>query len=205
MAANQLRVDQQGQQRMNRRMLMSAFLGLTLLSSKLAAPAEPLPRISPEFSINNLSGKTTLLSSFKGKVVVLEFLFVKSQHCMRVARTLNILQAELGARGFQSIAIAFDAPNAAATGGEMLNSMIDNLGLTYPVGYASRANVDGYLGRSGNEMLSIPQVVVIDRTGTIRAATGGAPNPSLEDANSLRTLVDALLKESEPRNATDKK
>jgi peroxiredoxin len=205
MAANQLMVDQQGQQPMNRRMLMSAFLGLTLLSSKFAAPAAPLPRISPEFSINNLSGKTTLLSSFKGRVVVLEFLFVKSQHCMRVARTLNTLQAELAPRGFQSIAIAFDAPNAAATGGEMLNSMIDNLGLTYPVGYASRANVDSYLGRSGSEMLSIPQVVVIDRTGTIRAATGGGANPSLEDANSLRTLVDALLKESEPRNGTDKK
>jgi peroxiredoxin len=190
--------DQQEQQAMNRRILTAALLGLMLLTSKFAAPAAPLPRISPDFSINNLSGKTTMLSSFKGKVVVLEFLFVKSQHCMRVARTLNILQAELAPRGFQSVAIAFDAPNAATTGGEMLNSMIDNLGLTYPVGYASRDSVDSYLGRSGNDMLSIPQVVVIDRTGSIRAATGGGANPSLEDANSLRTLVDALLKEPEP-------
>ena len=187
---------------MNRRMLTSGFLGL-MLSTWYAAPAAPLPRVSPDFSINNLSGKTTMLSSFKGKVVVLEFLFVKSQHCMRVARTLNTLQAELGPRGFQSIAIAFDAPNAASTGGEMLSSMIDYLGLTYPVGYASRGNVDSYLGRSGNDMLSIPQVVVIDRTGTIRATTGGG-DPSLEDVNSLRTLVDALLKESEPKNGKDK-
>lgn len=180
---------------MNRSTLRSAFLGFTLAISTFSLPAAPAPRLSPDFSINDLSGKSTMLSSFKGKVIVMEFLFVKSQHCRQVARTLNTLQAELGPRGFQSIAIAFDAPNAAVTGGEMLNSMIDYLGLTYPVGYASRASVDSYLGRSGNEMLSIPQVVVIDRAGTIRATTGGAANPGLEDANSLRTLVDPLLKE----------
>jgi peroxiredoxin len=130
----------------------------------------------------------------------MEFLFVKSQHCTRVAQTLNTLQAELGSRGFQSIAIAFDAPNAASTGGDMLGSMIDYLRLTYPVGYATRADVDSYLGRSGNEMLSIPQVVVIDRTGTIRAVTGGQTNSTLEDADSLRVLLDALLKESVSAN-----
>jgi peroxiredoxin len=189
---------------MNRRKLTPTLLGLLLMTSTVSVPAALVPRVSPDFSINDLSGKTTMLSSFKGKVVVLEFLFVKSQHCMRVARTLNTLQAELGPRGFQSVAIAFDAPNATATGGEMLNSMIDYLGLTYPVGYASRANVDGYLGRSGNEMLSIPQVVVIDRMGTIRATTGGGPNPSLDDANSLRTLLEPLLKESGPTNGKTK-
>jgi peroxiredoxin len=182
---------------MNRRVL-TAFLGLILLGPRLVLQAAPLSRISPDFNINYPSGKTTVLSSFKGKVVVMAFLFVKSQHCQRVAQTLNSLQAELGPRGFQSIAIAFDAPNAAATGGDMLSSMIDYLQLTYPVGYASRGDVDSYLGRSGNELLSIPQMVVIDRRGTIRATTGGGPNPSLEDANALRTLVDALLKESEP-------
>jgi peroxiredoxin len=189
---------------MNRRVLKSTLLGLMLSTSTLSLPAAPAPRVSPDFSINDLSGKSTMLSSFKGKVIVMEFLFVKSQHCMRVARTLNTLQADLGPRGFQSIAIAFDAPNAAATGGEMLNSMIDYLRLTYPVGYASRANVDSYLGRSGNEMLSIPQVVVIDRMGIIRAATGGGPSPNLEDENSLRMLVDPLLKESVPASGNAK-
>jgi peroxiredoxin len=185
---------------MKRRMLPSALLGLIFITLQFSLRAAPVPRVSADFSINNLNGKTTMLSSFKGKVVVMEFLFVKSQHCLRVAQTLNILQSELGPRGFQSIAIAFDAPNAAATGGNMLSSIVESLMLTYPVGYATRDDVDRYLGRSGNEMLSIPQVVVIDRMGTIRAATGGGPNPSLEDAISLRTLVDSLLKEPGPTN-----
>jgi peroxiredoxin len=178
------------------RKLTSALLGLMLFNAEFVLPAAPLPRTSPDFSINELSGKTTMLSSFKGKVVVLEFLFVRSQHCLRVAQVLNQLQQELGPRGLQSVGIAFDAPNAAATGGEYLNEMVQSLRLTYPVGYAQRAAVDAYLGRSANDMLSIPQIVVIDRTGTIRAATGGQVNPSLEDANSLRTMLDALLKES---------
>lgn len=182
---------------------VSAFLIFMLLGLELAVPA-PLPRASPEFSINPPVGKSTLLSSFKGKVVVMEFLFVKSHHCQQVAQTLNDLQAQLGTRGFQSIAVAFDAPDAAKTGGDMLGPLIDYLKLTYPVGYATRAEVDSYLGRSGSEMLSIPQLVVIDRTGTIRAATGTRSNPSLEDANSLRTLVDTLLNEPIPSNGSSK-
>ena len=59
---------------------LSALLLFMLLSLQLAVPA-PLPRTSPEFSINPPVGKSTLLSSLKGKVVVMEFLFVKSQHC----------------------------------------------------------------------------------------------------------------------------
>jgi peroxiredoxin len=163
-----------------------------------------LPRLSPELSIDDLSGNATMLSSFKGKVVVLEFLFVKSQHCVRVAKVLNQLQQELGPRGLQSVGIAFDAPNATATGGEYLNAMVQSLRLTYPVGYAQRAAVDAYLGRSANDMLSIPQIVVIDRAGTIRAATGGQTDPSLEDVNALRVLLEPLLKESAAPNPKPK-
>ena len=166
-----------------------------LLSAVSALSSPTLPRSSPEFRIEQPSGKTILLSSLKGKVVVLEFLFVKSQHCMRVARTLNQLQQELGPSGMQAVGIAFDAPNAAATGGEYLEAMAAALNLSYPVGLAQTANVDAYLGRSGNEMLSIPQLIVIDRAGTIRAATGGRGNPSLEDAGALRTLIGGPLKE----------
>jgi hypothetical protein len=59
--------------------------------------------------------------------------------------------------------------------------------------------VDSYLGRAGNEVLSIPQVVVIDRSGTIRATSGGRlGDPKLEDESYLRGLIDALLRENTP-------
>jgi hypothetical protein len=56
--------------------------------------------------------------------------------------------------------------------------------------------VDKYLGRTGNEILNIPQIVVIDRAGVIRAVSGGAGgDPKLEDEDSLRSLINGLLKE----------
>ena len=73
--------------------------------------------------------------------------------------------------------LALDAPNAAASGGEFLGSMVEALQLSYPVGYTGSGNVDAYLERSGNEMLSIPQVVVIDRAGMIRGCNGRTGKP----------------------------
>jgi peroxiredoxin len=87
----------------------STFL-LLLIISELALASRPLSRKSPEYTISEPSGKTRLLSNFQGKVVVLEFFFVASQHCLRVAETLNKLQTDLGPRGFQPIGIAFDPP-----------------------------------------------------------------------------------------------
>jgi peroxiredoxin len=187
----------------NRPKLVHKLLVLMLLSSAAAMSTPTLPRSSPELSIDEPGGKTAMLSSFKGKVVVLEFLFVRSQHCLRVAQVLNQLQHELGPRGLQAVGIAFDAPNAAASGGGYLSAMVESLQLTYPVGYSQRAGVDSFLGRSGNEMLSIPQIVIIDRAGMIRVVNGGQTNPTLEDINSLRLLLEPLLKES-PANSKSK-
>lgn len=175
------------------------LLALVLTASTVALPSVPAPRKSPEFAIHESTGKTEMLSSLKGKVVMLEFLFIRSQHCLRVAQTLNKLQAELGPRGFQPVGVVFDPPNMANTGGQTVASMVYYFKLTYPVGYSSKSDVDSYLGRTRNEILNIPQLVVIDRTGMIRATSGGSGgDPKLEDENSLRTLIDSLLKESGP-------
>src|SRR5215472_12501399 len=181
---------------MRRRKIASIFLVMALVTSAFALASVTAQRKSPEFTITDSSGKSTQLSSFKGKVVVMEFLFVKSQHCMRVAATLNKLNHELGASGFQAVGIVFDPPNTTESGELLLPTVVASLKLTYPLGYASTNAVDSYLGRSGNEILNIPQVVVIDRAGMIRATSGGrGGDPTLEDENSLRNLIEGLLNE----------
>ena len=188
---------------MNMQKFTSLAVVLMLAASALAVPQAVVPRQSPEFTIHEPSGKTMLLSSFKGKVVVIEFLFLKSQHCVRVAQTLNQLNSELGARGFQPMAIAFPAPGSDANG-PLVASLGQFYKFTYPVGYASKENVDNYLGRTGNQLLGIPQVVVIDRAGVIRAQTGPQYDPNLESHDSLRNLLESLLKESPPADSTKK-
>lgn len=181
---------------MSKRKITSIFMSAVLVTSAFALPTVTVLRKSPEFTINDGSGKTTQLSSLKGKVVVMEFLFIKSQHCMRVAMTLNKLNNELGARGFQAVGIVFDPPNTIETGEQLLPVVVNSLKLTYPLGYASKDAVDSYLGRNGNEILNIPQMVVIDRAGMIRATSGGrGGDPALEDENSLRNLIEGLLNE----------
>jgi len=190
---------------MNKQKLKSFLLVLGLTSAALTLWSAPIPRKSPEYTIYESSGRTMLLSSFKGKVVVLEFLFIKSEHCLRVAKTLNKLHGELGARGFQPVGITFDPPNGPNTGGQFVTSVVDYFKLTYPVGYSAKADVDTYLGRTRNEILNIPQIVVIDRRGMVRATSGGAGgDPKLEDENSLRDLIDNLLKEGGPASSAKK-
>ncbi|MGC2696074.1 MAG: redoxin domain-containing protein, partial [Candidatus Angelobacter sp.] len=96
---------------MSSQKITSIFLVLALVTSVFALPTVAVLRKSPEFTIADSSGKTMLLSSLKGKVVVMEFLFIKSPHCIRVATTLNKLNSELGPNGFQAVGIVFDPPN----------------------------------------------------------------------------------------------
>src|SRR5215472_12955610 len=174
---------------------IAATLVFLLAISTLAVPAGPVPRKAPELSFFDPSGKAILLSSFKGKVVAIEFFFVRSMHCVRVAQTLNKLNDELGSRGFQAVAVAFSAPQAPADPATVDN-FLESYRLAFPVGYTDKQDVDRFLSRSKEDVLTIPQVVIIDRSGMIRAQSGNRPgDPTLEDINSLRARLDALLKE----------
>jgi peroxiredoxin len=168
---------------------------LILAASALATPQAASPRPSPDLVITAPSGQTTSLSSFRGKVVVLEFFFLRSPHCLELAQTLNKLNTELGPRGLQPVAVAFPAPGSDANG-PMVTSMVDYYKLTYPVGFTSKQSVDTYFGRSGNQLLRIPQIVVIDRAGFIRAQSGLKYDPVLENHDSLRNLLENLLNEN---------
>lgn len=176
------------------RKLTSLVCLFLITLSTPALPSSSIPRKSPEFTINQPSGKPILLSSLKGKVVVLEFLFVRSPHCLQLADMLNRLNRDLGARGFQPIAVAF-GPYADPA---VLANLVEQFKLTYPVGYTSSDKVDAYLGREGKQLLKIPQMVVVDRQGVIRASSGSKGDPTLENEASLRALIDGLLRENSP-------
>ena len=123
---------------------------------------------------------------------------IKSLHCIRAAQTLNRLHRDLGSQGFQAVGIVF-GPDADV---QRVNYLVEDFKLTFPVGYANLDKVDSYLARESNEILNIPQIVVIDRAGVIRAQSGKkGGSPTLENESSLRSLIDSLLKEEAPKNA----
>jgi len=177
--------------------LTAAILIIVLAVPALVAAPSLLPRKSPDFTISEPSGKTTSLSALKGRVVVMEFFFVQSEHCTRVMKILNKLNEEMAPRGFQALGVVFDPPRSPNSHGNLIGPAVDNFKITFPIGFSSKADIDSYLGRQPKEVLNIPQIIVIDRAGMIRAASGAAGgDPRLEDEPSLHAMIDGLLNES---------
>jgi thiol-disulfide isomerase/thioredoxin len=175
--------------------------GLAILAALgfSAAGAAPLPRPSPDLVITEPSGKTTSLASFKGKVVVVEFLLTRCGHCAHLAQTIGDLDRDLAPRGFQAVGVAFDV----GINGLAVSNLVQSLKLKYPVGYTTSDKVDGFLGRAPMERFQVPQLVVIDRSGVIRAQSRPTGEATLEDENYLRRIVDRLLDEGAPTGKTE--
>src|SRR5258708_6072006 len=171
-------------------MRVRSIAGLTvLLALGFPAVAEAqVPRGSPEFTIVDPSGKTTPLSSFKGQVVVIEFLLYRCPSCLRMAQTINKFQGEMADRGFRPIGIVFDV----AVTEPVVRDLVQLLKLNYPVGCTTSDQVDRYLGRAGLIRFQVPQVVVIDRAGVIRAQSRPSGEANLTDEHYLRNLVREL-------------
>ena len=177
---------------------MKWITSLTLavcLPAVFAAPAifaaPPVPRPANEFRIVAPSGKPVKLSDFRGKVVLLQFLYTTCSHCQATARMLSKLQEELGPRGFQVLGVAFNAE--AQERPVAIDEFIKGNSLGFPVGSASPDTVLGYLGASVMERFVVPQIMVIDRHGTIRAQSELLGSAELQDESYLRSFLGGLL------------
>jgi peroxiredoxin len=165
------------------------FLALSLVSlSVMAQP--PMPRKAPEITIVEPSGKQTLLSSYRGKVVVLAFVFTTCPHCQAECGILTKLNTELGPKGFQPLAVAFN-DNAKM----LVDGFVQNIHTNFPVGYAARLTVTDYLqlDDTGKEAWNVPQMVLIDRKGMIVAQSTSKGSEELQEENSLRKKITDLL------------
>ena len=171
---------------------MKRLFALAVVSS-LAWAASPIPRKAPDFVIVEPSGKQIPLSSFKGKVVVLEFLDTTCPHCQHTSVMLSMLKQQLGPRGFQPIRIATynNAP-------PQVIGFLSQFSPSYPVGISDNDTVVKFLGFSPQDRVMVPQIVVIDRKGMIRGQTPPMSDKNMQDQDYMRTLIEALLKEGAP-------
>jgi peroxiredoxin len=164
---------------------------LALLAAALPALAEsPVPRKSPEFTITDANGKESLLSSYRGKVVVIGFVYTTCPHCQVFSGVLEKLYKELGPRGFQPIDIAWN-DNAKL----LITNFAQQFGVTFPIGYSSYDPIMSYMGFSIMDRPVVPLVVVIDRKGMIRAQSPPGGDANLQDEGKLREMIETLLKQ----------
>lgn len=164
--------------------LAASFAALTLS----AQPATP--RKAPEFTIVDSAGKTTLLSSYRGKVVALAFIFTTCPHCQAECGVLSKLQGELGDKGFQPIAVAFN-PDAD----KLVKSFVQTFRPSFPVAHADRASVVSYLQLKDDDdhPWNVPQIALIDRKGMIVAQSAPKGSEDLQLEDPLRKKITELL------------
>jgi hypothetical protein len=125
---------------------------------------------------------------------VIEFMLVRCQGCLQMARTVNKLYGEMASRGFQPVSVVFDEGVTEP----VIRDLANLLKLNYPVGYTTSNEADRYLDRTTAVRFQVPQVVVIDRAGVIRAQSRPSGETNLTDETYLRDLIRKLLDEEAP-------
>ena len=176
------------------RIIITLFLALTMLLQAAA----PVPRKAAELKVLEPSGNQILMSSLKGKVVVVQFLFTWCPHCQNTAKVLSKLQNELGPKGLQVVGLAFNdevlTKDAAKNNAEALKF---KQYASFPVGITTRDVVLNYLGFSVLDRgWGVPLMVIVDRKGMVVAqskAAGGSPE--LQEEAPLRATLTKLLSE----------
>ncbi len=172
-------------------MRLATIVATLLLASIAPLVGAEIPRKAPEFVIYLPDGSQKLLSSYRGKVVVLEFAFTTCSHCQHSAEMLTKLQKEYGAKGFQPLAVAFN-PMAKM----LVPDFVRDYKVGFPVGYSTeRDPVNNFLQNPPNEALHVPQLVFIDRKGMIRKQSLPRNDVEMADEKNVRKLIETLLAE----------
>jgi cytochrome oxidase Cu insertion factor (SCO1/SenC/PrrC family) len=160
------------------------------VAAGLAVSAD-LPRPAGEFSIHMPNGSQTLLSAYKGKVVLLAFFFTTCPHCQNVAGILQGVQKEYAPKGVQIIAGCFD-DNAANSVANFNELYVKN---AFPVGWDDRSSVFEFLHLSMMQQVFVPIITFIDRKGMLRQQYIGDETYLHDPNKNIRASLDELLKE----------
>ena len=169
--------------------MKSTFAAAILIAATAAAVA-PVPRKSPEFTITEGPNRESLLSSYRGKVVVLAFVHTTCIHCQQFSALLTKLHKQLGPKGFQPVDVAWNQ-NAAA----LVPGFVKQIGIDFPVGYSDWDPIMSYLGFTVMDRPVVPLIVVIDKKGVIRAQSPPQGDPNLQDEAKLKAMIENLLAE----------
>jgi peroxiredoxin len=176
--------------------LSLALSSLSFADSPSAQPATPYP--APEFTVNMPDGTPLHLSSLRGKVVLLEFMYTTCPHCQHASQVFTQLYKEFGARGFQPVGIAFNEEVFAknTTPAAVVNEFVQKFNVGYRIGWSDREKVLEFLGLTPFDGFVVPQLVWIDRRGMVRSKTlpRGTDTEHYQEAY-WREMIETLTKE----------
>jgi len=131
------------------------------LSQSIVAPDFTLPTVNS----NGLTGQSLTLSSYRGKVVLLEFMEPWCPHCQRMASILDGLYSQYGSSNVVFISVA--GPWNGATANDAA-SFIQKYGTSWTYAYDASGVVFSNYG-----IQSTPTFIVIGKDGSISSTFSG--------------------------------
>ena len=142
--------------------------------SSQAPSANPM---APDFTLPQLDGRDLRLSSYRGKLVLLDFWASWCAPCREETPHLIELQNKYGGRGLQIIGVSMDdSPDPA-------RAFYQQFHMNYPVAMGNAKTGELYGG-----VLGLPIAFLIKRDGRIYAKHIGATDPAVFD-KEIATLL----------------
>jgi len=158
---------------------MSLFVAAGFYLKVHQASGQPAPRqlaAAPDFSLPQLNGQPLQLSSYRGKIVLLDFWATWCDSCRDETPHLVELQNKYRDQGLQIIGISMD------DGPEPVRDFCRRFQINYPVVMGN-----AQIGKLYGGILGLPIAFILDRSGRIYKKHIGATAPSVfeNDVNAL--------------------
>ena len=157
--------------------LSAAGLDAQREAAGLTALREPTKIV--DFQLQNVQGENVSLSSFEGKVVVLNFWASWCGPCRSEIPSMQALYEELEPEGFEIVAVNLQEPLSTVA------AFVKEYRMSFTVLLDSSGEIGGTYGAS-----SIPTTYVIDRNGF---AVSGIIGSIQWDTPQMKTYLSALL------------
>ena len=137
---------------------------------------EPIP--APDFTLTDTSGHALKLSSYRGKVVLLDFWATWCEPCKVEVPHFIDMQNRYGTQGLQVIGISLDDDE------KPVRDFEQQYKINYPIAVGNAKLAQAYGG-----ILGLPIAFVIDREGRIVTRHIGQTSPSVFDDEIRRLLA----------------
>jgi len=163
--------------------LMARRQGIVLDSPPMQVKApDQRDAVAPAFVLPGLSGTPVHLSDHRGRVVLLNFWATWCPPCRAEMPSMEKLYQAYRDRGLVILAISGDR-----AGTQVVESFVQELGLTFPILLDPEGNIFAQYGVRG-----LPTSYLLDRRGRIVSAEAGARD---WNSTAARRVAEVLLKE----------
>ena len=122
---------------------------------------------APEFVLPTIGGKELKLSTYKGKIVILDFWATWCPPCRKGIPDLIELKKEYGEKGLEVIGVSVDGITKDGSTVNDIKPFIKEYKINYPIVLGDQQIIYKYGGIQG-----IPTTFVIDKNGKIAARYG---------------------------------